>query len=103
MPLRLAGGGIKGLCHADPAGCDTTNLVTASDGPARAAIWAFFARRGAAMNDLEQAVLFGFSLLAAALVGNAVMAAFGVASPILGMAEGDAIIWIKKLIAGLVN
>ena len=55
------------------------------------------------MNDLEQAVLFGFSLLAVALVGNAVMAAFGVAAPILGMAEGNAIIWIKGLIAGLVN
>ena len=55
------------------------------------------------MNDLEQAILFGFSLLAIALVGNALMAAFGVAAPILGMAEGNAIIWIKGLIAGLVN
>ena len=68
-----------------------------------AALWAFFARRGAAMNDLEKAVLFGSSLLAIALVGNAVMAALGVAAPILGMAEGNAIVWIKGLIAGLVS
>ena len=60
-------------------------------------------RRGAALNDLERAVLFGFSLLGVALVGNALMAAFGVAAPILGMAEGNAIVWIKGLIAGLVN
>ena len=55
------------------------------------------------MNDLERAALFGFSLLAIALVGNAAMVALGVASPILGMAEGSAIVWIKGLIAGLVN
>ena len=55
------------------------------------------------MNDLEKAVLFGSSLLAIALVGNAVMAALGVAAPILGMAEGNAIVWIKGLIAGLVS
>ena len=55
------------------------------------------------MNDLEQAVLFGFGLLAIALIGNALMAAFGVASPILGHAEGNVIIWIKGLIAGLIN
>ena len=55
------------------------------------------------MNDKEQAVLFGFSLLAIALVGNAAMVALGVASPILGMAEGNAIVWIKGLIAGMVN
>ena len=59
--------------------------------------------RGAAMNDLEKAVLFGSSLLAIVIAGNALMAAFGVAAPILGMAEGNAIIWIKGLIAGLVN
>ena len=55
------------------------------------------------MNDLEKAVLFGSSLLAIALVGNALMAAFGVAAPILGTVEGNAIIWIKGLIAGLAN
>jgi hypothetical protein len=55
------------------------------------------------MNDLEQAVLFGIGLLAIALVGNALMAAFGVAAPILGMAEANAILWLKELIAGLVN
>ena len=55
------------------------------------------------MNDLEQAVLFGIGLLAIALVGNALMAAFGVAAPILGHAEADVIVWIRGLIAGLVN
>ena len=55
------------------------------------------------MNDPEKAVLFGFSLLAIVLVGNAAMVALGVAAPILGHAESDAIIWIRGLIAGLVN
>ena len=55
------------------------------------------------MNDLERAVLFGFSLLAIALVGNAAMVALGVAAPILGHAEADVIVWVRGLIAGLVN
>ena len=52
------------------------------------------------MSDLQQAILFGLFLFTVALAANAVMVAFGVASPILGMAEEDAVIWIKKLIEG---
>jgi len=55
------------------------------------------------MSDLQQAILFGLFLFTVALAANAVMVAFGVASPILGMAEGSAIVWFKGLIAGLLN
>ena len=52
------------------------------------------------MNDLQPAVLLGLLAFAIALIANAIMVALGVASPILGMAEEDAVIWIKKLIEG---
>ena len=55
------------------------------------------------MNDLQRAILLGLFVFAVALVANAVMVAFGVASPILGSAEQDAIVWIKGLVAGLID
>ena len=60
-------------------------------------------RRGAAVNDLQSAVLSGALLFAAVLVANALMVVFGVASPILGSAEQEAIMWVKQLVAGLVS
>jgi len=55
------------------------------------------------MNDLQPALLLSLLVFGVALIANAIMVALGVASPILGTAETDAIIWIKRLIAGLVN
>ena len=49
------------------------------------------------MNDLEQAILFGLFLFAVALIGNAIMVAAGIASPILGYIESDAIVWLVRL------
>jgi len=59
------------------------------------------ARFGAAVNDFQQAALYGFFLFVIALVANGTMVAFGVAAPILGHAEEDLIVRIKELIAGL--